>query len=54
MANELVGLVQSVEGEEELLRQGLLTRDSLFLRKPFTPKVFIESVRALIGASTPN
>jgi eukaryotic-like serine/threonine-protein kinase len=47
-------LFVSGEQKEELLRQGLLTRDSLFLRKPFTPRVFIESVRALIGASTPN
>ena len=47
-------LFVSGEQKEELLRQGLLSRDSLFLRKPFTPKVFIESVRALIGASTPN
>ncbi|HET8938142.1 MAG TPA: ATP-binding protein [Polyangiales bacterium] len=47
-------LFVSGEQKEELLRQGLLTRDSLFLRKPFTPKVFIESVHALIGASTPN
>jgi eukaryotic-like serine/threonine-protein kinase len=47
-------LFVSGEQKEELLRQGLLTRDSLFLRKPFTPKVFVESVRALIGSSTPN
>jgi DNA-binding response OmpR family regulator len=47
-------LFVSGEQKEELLRQGLLTRDSLFLRKPFTPKVFIESVRSLIGSSTPN
>lgn len=47
-------LFVSGEQKEELLRQGLLTRESLFLRKPFTPRVFIESVRALIGSSTPN
>jgi two-component system, cell cycle sensor histidine kinase and response regulator CckA len=47
-------LFVSGEQKDDLLRQGLLSRDSLFLRKPFPPKVFIESVRALIGASTPN
>jgi DNA-binding response OmpR family regulator len=47
-------LFVSGEQKDELLRQGLLTRDSLFLRKPFTPRVFVESVRALIGSSTPN
>jgi eukaryotic-like serine/threonine-protein kinase len=47
-------LFVSGEQKDELMRQGLLTHDSLFLRKPFTPRVFVDSVRALIGASTPN
>jgi FixJ family two-component response regulator len=47
-------LFVSGEQKDELLRQGLLALDSLFLRKPFTPQVFLESVCALIGASTPN
>jgi CheY-like chemotaxis protein len=51
---EMKLLFVSGEQKEELLRQGLLSRDSLFLRKPFTPKVFVESVRSMIGSSTPN
>ena len=50
---DLPVLYMSGYPEDEVVRRGLLEEHRLFIQKPFTPSVLVETVRRLLDATAP-